>query len=129
MRSLVLLIVAAVVAASAPPTVVTDTSGFSGTVCRLRIDRNTYRLSHREPGRQSAGRTIHRYPRATTEMNSRASGIRYAEPPVGTQRWRAAVPHTVDSNVTVDATTYGACCPQPVFPNVPAPAVTNEDCM
>ncbi|MGH7437407.1 MAG: carboxylesterase/lipase family protein [Polyangiaceae bacterium] len=58
---------------------------------------------------------------------SRFLGIPYAEPPVGALRWRPPV-RAHHSTTTIDATAFGAPCPQlGIFsPSYPG---TNEDCL
>lgn len=57
-------------------------------------------------------------------------GIRYAQPPVGPQRWRDPVP-AAPATAEIDATAFGPVCPQGVSPAVPLgpDAVMNEDCL
>lgn len=66
------------------------------------------------------------------ERGDRFLGIRYAEPPIGTQRFKAPVPH--ENRGLVDAMCYGFAPPQTVRP-LPAWAPrgdgfeTGEDCL
>jgi para-nitrobenzyl esterase len=57
-------------------------------------------------------------------------GVRYAAPPVGDLRFRAPQPPARWTEVA-DATQYGPCCPQPIFPNMPLDlgAPQGEDCL
>lgn len=57
-------------------------------------------------------------------------GIRYAVAPAGERRWRDPLP-AAPATVGVDATSYGAACPQSVNPSVPlgADTVQDEDCL
>ncbi len=57
-------------------------------------------------------------------------GIRYAAPPVGDLRFRAPQPPERWTEVA-DATSFGAACPQPTFPNMPLDlgASQGEDCL
>ncbi len=57
-------------------------------------------------------------------------GVRYAAPPVGDLRFSAPQPPERWTTVA-DATRYGPCCPQPVFPNLPLDlgAPQGEDCL
>jgi para-nitrobenzyl esterase len=57
-------------------------------------------------------------------------GVRYAAPPVGDLRFRAPQPPARWTEVA-DATRYGPCCPQPIFPNMPLDlgAPQGEDCL
>jgi para-nitrobenzyl esterase len=57
-------------------------------------------------------------------------GIRYAEAPIGARRWRAPVAVEAHTGV-VEATSFGAVCPQRPNPAVPLGpgAVMDEDCL
>lgn len=53
-------------------------------------------------------------------------GIRFAQPPVGSLRFKAPVPVTRASSAVVDASTFGNACPQPTS-DLGAPIA--EDCL
>lgn len=57
-------------------------------------------------------------------------GIRYAEPTIGAQRWRAPVA-AAPAGGEVDATAFGPACPQQANPAVPLDPNTamSEDCL
>ncbi|KAF9007551.1 alpha/beta-hydrolase [Cyathus striatus] len=54
-------------------------------------------------------------------------GIPFAEPPVGSLRFKAPVPITNASNVIVDASNFGGACPQ--LPSNGLGAPISEDCL
>lgn len=54
-------------------------------------------------------------------------GIPFAQPPVGSLRFKAPVPITNASNVVKDAFTFGNACPQVPSDSLGAPV--SEDCL
>lgn len=84
-------------------------------------------LSNDDPMVVQTTSGTYRGEQSETDGTDRWLGIRYAQPPVGSLRFRAPVPYTNDSTDIIDAFEFGNACPQ--VPSASLGAPIGEDCL